>query len=560
MSFEERIPDIDTSRGIPYLVAALLIPFLAYKALFLFKSTYYTRGRYHDIPSPPRHWLLGNLKVVAQKCSPQLNRHPDYGFEEMWNDLGQPSCFHVDLAPVDNHGFLIVADPSVAEAIVQPSAEYKYSMPKTDTMRAMSKLIGKESLIRAEGDQWRDLRKRFNRGFAPAHLHTLSPLIASKTRLFVSRIREAAQTGQVVALKDFSQDLTTDIITQLTMEKDFKCQSVPQGEGPKSTFGVLTASRILSQLAATTGQGFDPIGYLNPVRHIKELVYEWIFDGELEFVLSQKLHHERTYPKKADSSAKAIVQLALADLKPTPALIRNTVHQIKSFLFAGQDTTATLIQWLCYELSRANVDETSTAIVEKLEAEHHSVFGPGAYSALDILSRPGQADEYLGDKVPYTTAFIKETLRLHPPAATARLIPEASKTAPPFSIDIDGHPAAIDGLRVYNCQWIMHRNPKVWGPAAHVFRPERWLDDAYLSKLPAGAWRAFERGPRNCIGQELAMMEAKVVLCAVTRGLRFEKVGLTGQNGEPEVWSTKNVTAVPVDGMRMRFHLKDQVA
>lgn len=77
-----------------------------------------------------------------------------------------------------------------------------------------------------------------------------------------------------------------------------------------------------------------------------------------------------------------------------------------------------------------------------------------------------------------------------------------------------------------------------------------------MASLPAGAWRPFERGPRNCIGQELAMLEAKVVMCAVTRGLKFEKVGLTGRDGDAEVWSTQNVTSVPVDDMRMRFHIR----
>lgn len=537
------------------LIAFLL--FIAYKIFRLISFTRHQRQRYQDIPALPRHWALGNLKQVADKCGPQRGQHADYGFEEMWNELGRPPCFLVDIAPVEDHNFLLVAEPWVAEAVAQPSPEYKYSMPKTDTMAAMHKLIGRESLITAEGDEWRDLRRRFNRGFSPSYVHGLSPLIISKTRVFIERMQAAAREGEVLALKDMAQDLTTDIITLLAIEKDFGAQSIPEGEGPKSVFGVLTASRILSKLAASTGQGFDPIGWLNPVRRVKELVYERIYDNELYSVLSQKLQDEKTYPKKTDSSAKAIVQLALADLEPTPALMRNTVSQIKTFLFAGQDTTATLIQWLCYELSKASFDSRNREILSKLEAEHESVFGPGAYSALDVLSQPGKADELLGDKIPYTTAFIKETLRIHPPAGTARLIPEASATSPPIYIDLNGRQVAIDGLRVYNCQWLIQRNPKVWGPDAHTFRPERWLDDAYMASLPTGAWRAFERGPRNCIGQELALMEAKVVLCTVARGLRFEKVGLTGRNGEREVWNTQNVTSVPVDGMRMRFHLRE---
>lgn len=55
-----------------------------------------------------------------------------------------------------------------------------------------------------------------------------------------------------------------------------------------------------------------------------------------------------------------------------------------------------------------------------------------------------------------------------------------------------------------------------------------------------GAWRPFERGPRNCIGQELATIEARVVMALVARRFDFMKVGtgtaiLNSVNGQPEV-------------------------
>lgn len=542
--------------GFSNTIFAIITIYISYKFCSLVLYTYKTRSRYHDIPSYPRHWLFGNLKSIGEKCSPQSGRHADYGFEEMWNELGRPAAYMVDLAPIDAHSFLVIAEPQIEEPLVQPSNDYKYSIPKSDTYKAMRALIGKESIITAEGEEWRNLRRRFNRGFAPSHLHNLSPLIITKTEVFVNRIKEAARTGVVMPVKTLAQDLTTDIITQLAMEKDFEAQSVPEGVGPKSTFGILTASRILSELIATTGQGFDPIGFLDPVRRVKEWLYERIFDQQLYNVLEAKLKSEQMQPKKKDNSAKAIVQLALADMDATPALLRNTVAQIKSFLFAGQDTTATMIQWLCYELARANLDPKSKEIMQKLEAEHDRVFGAEPFSALEMLKQPGQAEELLGSSIPYTTAFIKETLRLHPPASTARIVPDVSKEYPPLFANIDGARVQINGLRIYGCHWLIHRNPKVWGPDAHVFNPDRWLDEKYMSTIPAGAWRPFERGPRNCIGQELALLEGKVVMAAVTRGLRFEKVGLTGRDGEKEVFSVQHVTSVPVDGMKMRFEMK----
>jgi cytochrome P450 len=125
------------------------------------------------------------------------------------------------------------------------------------------------------------------------------------------------------------------------------------------------------------------------------------------------------------------------------------------------------------------------------------------------------------------------------------------------TLSISDQDVSVAGLQIYACHWLIHRNPKIWGADAHAFNPDRWLDEVYVSKLPPGSYRPFERGPRNCIGQELAMLEGLVVLCAVARAFDFDKVGLTGRlnaNGdfEKEVWNMYAVTSVPVDGMVMR--------
>lgn len=590
----------------------LLLALAVVSLLFVLKlsravqRTYRTRQRYRSIPALPRHAIWGNLVNMGEKLTPSLARHPDYAFLEVWESLGRPAAFLMDLEPVDG-AFLIVADPSVAEPLVQPLPGHKYSIPKSDTLQSMYRLIGLESLILVEGDEWRHLRRRFNRGFAPAHLHSLDTLITSKTRVFVERLRHAADDKDVFLLKDLAQDLTTDIITELTIEKDFHAQTTAEGQGDKGPLGMLTASRKLSALVFKLGQGFDPLRYLDPIRPAKAWFYERIFDRELAKVIRQQIAAEQSsmspstststatdadgqqnIPPPTKTQQKSITRLALSGLPPSNALIRNTVSQIKSFLFAGQDTTATLIQWLCYELSKASWSKPHAAMLDKLVAEHDGVFGKdrNPFNALDVLGRQDEdgrkeADAILGSKLPYTSAFIKETLRVHPPAATARYVPELSRENPtPVTITVrtpsaDGKGAgeeqqvAINGLRVYNAQTLIHLNPAVWGPDAHIFRPDRWLDEEYVSSLPSGAWRPFERGPRNCIGQELAMLEAKVVMCAVARGFVWEKVGYSGKvdvgtalpqgdgsdDPERELWAINNVTAVPLDGMKMRVHV-----
>jgi cytochrome P450 len=216
-------------------------------------------------------------------------------------------------------------------------------------------------------------------------------------------------------------------------------------------------------------------------------------------------------------------------------------------------------------MSKASHSEHYAAILSRLRQEHDLVFSPDPFSALKVLSSSATAESesILTSKLPYTTAFIKEILRLHPSAGTVRVVPWEATS---LSLPLPSHPVSIAGMQIYPSQYLIQRNPNVWGPDAHLFNPDRWLDDDYLAKLPVGAYRPFERGPRNCIGQELAMLEGTAVLVSIARGLMFEKVGLTGRvpaNGgekEREVWNEHAVTSVPVDGMVMRVSMSEKAS
>jgi cytochrome P450 len=119
----------------------------------------------------------------------------------------------------------------------------------------------------------------------------------------------------------------------------------------------------------------------------------------------------------------------------------------------------------------------------------------------------------------YTTAVIKETLRRWPPAGTARM----TKPGAGLRVQTSTGEYLLEGVSIYNCALMTHRDPKVYGDTADEFLPERWLDKTG-SEIPASAWRPFERGPRNCIGQELATLEARIVIALVARRYDFTKV------------------------------------
>ena len=66
----------------------------------------------------------------------------------------------------------------------------------------------------------------------------------------------------------------TDIITQLTIERDLQAQSTPEGKGEKGPFGILTASHKLSELSFKTGQWLRLLDAINFIRPLKTTFYE----------------------------------------------------------------------------------------------------------------------------------------------------------------------------------------------------------------------------------------------------------------------------------------------
>jgi hypothetical protein len=65
-------------------------------------------------------------------------------------------------------------------------------------------------------------------------------------------------------------------------------------------------------------------------------------------------------------------------------------------------------------------------------------------------------------------------------------------------------------------------DPKVFQCPA-IFNPERFIDP---KSVPLNAWRPFERGPRACMGRELAMQELRIILLLTVRSFEFGCVGM----------------------------------
>jgi cytochrome P450 len=183
---------------------------------------------------------------------------------------------------------------------------------------------------------------------------------------------------------------------------------------------------------------------------------------------------------------------------------RFAINQMKIFILAGHDTTSATLCYVFYLLSR------HPSTLQRVRAEHDEVFGSDLSKAAAHIEENPQAL----NRLPFTLAVIKETLRLFPVASGTR------EGEPGFFLHHDGHQYPTEGVTLWCTHQAMHREPLYW-PKPDSFVPERWMisDDDSLHSIK-DAWRPFERGPRNCIGQELALVEMKLVMVMALR--RFD--------------------------------------
>jgi cytochrome P450 len=178
------------------------------------------------------------------------------------------------------------------------------------------------------------------------------------------------------------------------------------------------------------------------------------------------------------------------DSPPSEALVRTCVDQVKKLLTCWTEhLSATLIQWLCLlQDEQASHQQRNADYLVRLHQEHDTTFGPEPFSALDTLSATAvvESDITIMSNILFTSALIKETPRLHPLAATSRIVSwEVASTILP----LPNRDVSIARLQIYMCQYSVHRKPKIWGSNAHDFNPGRWLDEVYFTQLPRRTYR-----------------------------------------------------------------------
>lgn len=174
-------------------------------------------------------------------------------------------------------------------------------------------------------------------------------------------------------------------------------------------------------------------------------------------------------------------------------------QQLLTFLIAGQETTASTLGFMVYELGQR------PDLRDSVRAEVESVAGGDAVSFKDA------------PRLRLLRACISESLRLHPSA------PGFFRTARHDTMLGDYSFAA--GEWVFVLLMAVHRDREAWGPDAHDFNPHRFLDTGH--RIPT-SYRPFGTGIRSCIGRQFAQLELTLAMAELVRNLDWTIVSPSG--------------------------------
>lgn len=190
--------------------------------------------------------------------------------------------------------------------------------------------------------------------------------------------------------------------------------------------------------------------------------------------------------------------------------------EVVSMLIAGTETTAGVLSWACYLLSR------HPQVLRRLQAELDETLGGRTAGYADLGS------------LRYLQQVIAETLRLYPPTWMLMRRPVADVTLGRWTI-----PA---GSMVLFSIYALHRDPALY-ERPEVFDPDRWAPER-AAGIRRGTYIPFGSGVRGCAGEPFARAEIAIILGAILRDYRLRPA--RGRPVEPIVRLLVTPSAMPL--------------
>ncbi|XP_047066369.1 cytochrome P450 709B2-like [Lolium rigidum] len=359
--------------------------------------------------------------------------------------------------------------------------------PKNFINPHIARLLGK-GLVLTDGDDWKRHRKVVHPAFNMDKLKMMTVTMSDCAGSMMSEWKAKLEKGGEVEIELSSQfeELTADVISHTAFGSSYT-------EGKK----VFLAQRELQFLAFSTVFNVQIPGF----RYLptKKNLQISKLDREVRTML-MNIIKSRLAAKDTMGYGHDLLGLMLEACAPehgeNPLLsMDEIIDECKTFFFAGHDTSSHLLTWTMFLLS------THPEWQEKLREE--------------VLTECGN-DVPTGDmlnKLKLVNMFLLETLRLYAPVSAIQ------RRA--------GSDLEVGGIRVPEGTALafpiatIHRDKEVWGEDANEFKPLRFEKGVTMAAKHPNALLSFSAGPRSCIGQNFAMIEAKAVIAVILQRFSF---------------------------------------
>jgi cytochrome P450 len=358
------------------------------------------------------------------------------------------------------------------EAIEQVLRHDHRNFTKDWGTRLLSGFLG-QGLLTSDGEKWRRQRRLAQPAFQLDQVQKYCEVMVS----FTERMLGGWCVGQTRNVHADMMKLTLEIVAQTLFSASVEGKTEVVGEAMEVIMeyfaGPMVAFPWLSWVP-TPGN----LRYRRALAHLDEIIYGTIAERRARGVPGHDLLARLLAARDDDGS------------QMTPEQLRD---EVVTLFLAGHETTALALSFTLYLLARHPEAEA------RLAAEVHERLGGRLPRAADV------------PRLRYTEWVIRESMRLYPPApAIGR---EAIRDC-----RIGGY-RVRKGTQIALVQWVVHRDPR-WFDDPEAFRPERW-DHDLARRLPRCAYFPFGDGPRVCIGQQFAMMEAILILATVVQRFRL---------------------------------------
>jgi cytochrome P450 len=374
-------------------------------------------------------------------------------------------------------GLYLISSATGAQHILQdnPSAYHKHPIVKT----LFDVLTGGPNLFTVEDDIWLRQRRLLQPAFHRQRLEAFVTGMTRNTNDLVDRWTQL-EPGSTVNLEAEMMRVTLAIVGQALLSQDLSASSNELGQ----------AYTQLTQYVTYRLRVAFPMPLWVPTQINRSMLQaRALVQHELHGIIGNRR------ASQGNSGASDLLSMLLESRYEDGASI-DDAHlsaEISLFLFAGHETTANALVWAFYEISRHSEVEA------KLLEEFERVLG-GRSPTLEDLP-----------KLEYTRMVFEETMRLYPP--TMALARTSIKDDQVDGYDIPkGSSLAVF---IYG----LHHDPEYW-PEPERFDPERFAVDATQTR-DRFAYIPFSAGPRQCIGNTFAMLEAQVILVCILQRFRL---------------------------------------